>query len=686
MRKIQILIFILFLSTLSFAQIDKDTIYTKEVVVTADRYEKNKADIPLKIESVSSEDIEKMPVINIDDVFNSISNVNVNRSWGPFSKNSSVTMRGLSSSARTLILLDGMPLNMAAGGSVNWHMIDPDNVARIEVTKGPNSALYGNNAMGGVINIISKRPLSPLAIQSNSYFGSFKTMGQHLRLSGNKVKDNKGFYWGLNGFARKGDGYYFDPEASRDFADTTTFIWEYNGGGYLGYQFNSTQKLEVSFDYFDDLRNEGIQVYEKDGSYFKFTTQTARAVYWGNIKKFNINANIYWKRQDYFNQKERVNNFYEYKLVESSSVDIDEGAWIGINRQLSLKHYLTFGTDLKHGETDYKDIYFTSYDEVYYFGAYNFYALFAQDEFDLSKKIKIVSGLRFDLAQFYNGSFRVMNPSNATGYEFNVYDEYPEQLWSALSYKFAINYKVNDKVRNYFSVASGFNPPKLDDLCRSGKISKGIKVANPELKPETIYNIELGTFVTLKNLEIEPSIYYSRGKDFQYLVGLGSSIDLDGEIRPLLQKQNISDVEILGAEINIKYRINKNFNLLSNYSYNYSVIKEFHSSINHEIEGKKMVEVSPNLFYMGLFYSNKNINASISYRFIDEQWVDDENTILVDSYSIFDFKASYVVYKYFTCYLDIQNLLDVKYVDRKTYPSPGRFILLGLKIDFKKNK
>jgi iron complex outermembrane receptor protein len=193
MKKLVAITIVLLLVSYSFSQIDKDTLKLNEVVISATRYQKAVKDIPAKVDVVKKQEIEAMPVLNTDDIFRSVGNIYVNRSWGIFSKNSSVTMRGLSSSARTLILLDGMPLNAAAGGSINWHMIDPDNIAKIEVTKGPNSALYGNNAMGGVINIITKRPIQPLTAQLNIYGGSYNTFGANLLLSGNNRKTEKDF-------------------------------------------------------------------------------------------------------------------------------------------------------------------------------------------------------------------------------------------------------------------------------------------------------------------------------------------------------------------------------------------------------------------------------------------------------------------------------------------------------------
>jgi iron complex outermembrane recepter protein len=72
-------------------------------------------------------------------------------------------MRGLGSEpGRSLILMDGVPINKGETGEVNWNRIDIDEVQRLEIFKGPGSSVYGNNAMGGVINIISRKPVNPI--------------------------------------------------------------------------------------------------------------------------------------------------------------------------------------------------------------------------------------------------------------------------------------------------------------------------------------------------------------------------------------------------------------------------------------------------------------------------------------------------------------------------------------------
>ncbi|GAI54266.1 unnamed protein product [marine sediment metagenome] len=87
----------------------------EQVIITATRTPKSLKNIPGQAEIISAENIEELPVANIDDVLRTIGNVYVNRSWGIFSKNASITMRGLESSSRTLVMIDGVPKNKMAG-------------------------------------------------------------------------------------------------------------------------------------------------------------------------------------------------------------------------------------------------------------------------------------------------------------------------------------------------------------------------------------------------------------------------------------------------------------------------------------------------------------------------------------------------------------------------------------------
>lgn len=107
-----------------------------------------------------------------------------------------VSIRGLAGDeqGRTLVLFDGIPINTSDEGSVNWNSIHIDNVQRIEVFKGPGSSLYGNSAMGGVINIISKRPVSPFSLNTSGSYGSLNTWKTDLGLS-SRINDKFAIFY-----------------------------------------------------------------------------------------------------------------------------------------------------------------------------------------------------------------------------------------------------------------------------------------------------------------------------------------------------------------------------------------------------------------------------------------------------------------------------------------------------------
>ncbi|MFH2143935.1 MAG: TonB-dependent receptor [Bacteroidota bacterium] len=678
------ILYILFIIPLFVSgQTKPDTTHLiKEVVVTATMTEKSIQDIPGRMALITSEDMEDQVVNNSDDLLRSIANVYVNRSWGIFSKNSSITMRGMDGSARVLVLLDNIPLNKTAGGAINWHMINPEMIDRIEVLKGPCSALYGSNAMGGVINIMSKYPDEKISVNANLFGGSYNTVGGDFLIGSNYIKDGKGIFWNLNGFYHYGEGYIFEPEEVRDETDVETFLRESGTGAKIGYQFNSYNKLEINYLYFDDSRGGGKKIFEEKGSYLSYPTNTARIRYKGEVNKFQIEANAFFTREDYYELKESLNEYNEYKLSEIFMNSSDMGAWAAVTKEFGIQK-ITVGFDMKYGLLDGQDIYRTSYDHIMYQGELMSGALFVQDDINLCKKTNVIIGIRYDNAKYFNGGIDVENPSKATGFTENVTEFYESNEWNSFSPKLALRHNFNDKVNVYISYGTGFNPPKLKDLASSGKISKGFKISNPYIIPEVLSNYEIGTNILLfDKVKIEPSVYYSYGKDFQYLVSTGDSVDTGSdEFKPVYMKDNVSGVEIIGCEMSVEASCNKYISIFGSYSYNYSKIKKFSAvdNISKDLTGKFLMEVSPHLFFTGLKFNSKFVNASLTYQFIDKQFSDDENLTYTGSYSLIDLRIYKKLKKHYTVYINIDNLLDNEYIDRKGQLSPGRFIICGLK-------
>jgi len=358
------------------------------------------------------------------------------------------------------------------------------------------------------------------------------------------------------------------------------------------------------------------------------------------------------------------------------------GLWMTLSRSFGKKHLFSAGIDVKNGILDNKEIYRTSTDELYTDGNLIFAALFLQDEMNLvSEKIKLIAGLRFDYAMYYNGHFQVKDPTSKTGFAEPAIISYPQAGWLQVSPKLALKYFLSKSLNAFISVSTGFMPPKLDDLAGSRKIRRGFKIANPELLPENIISVELGFDYSLADkLFIKPSGYFSRGDDFQYLVATGDYVDAGSDDPvPVYQRQNVSKVEIIGAELGLEYYITKKIKFTGSYAYNYSKIIEYNSPGDQNLTGKYLSEVPPNLVFLGLQWKNKIVDFFIDFTYTDDQWYDELNTIIVDGYSLVNLRLSKDVFKNLQLVLDIQDLFNEQYLDRKGYLSPGRFFMFEIK-------
>ena len=135
----------------------QDTPPTREIVVTATRVPTPVLDIPAGVSVIDRQTIEERGYTTLTDALSAVPGVRVSQSGGP-GGNASVFVRGTNSNA-VLVLRDGMPLNDAsdASGAFNFGVDTLADVERIEIIRGPMAALYGSGAIGGVINLISRR-------------------------------------------------------------------------------------------------------------------------------------------------------------------------------------------------------------------------------------------------------------------------------------------------------------------------------------------------------------------------------------------------------------------------------------------------------------------------------------------------------------------------------------------------
>jgi iron complex outermembrane receptor protein len=659
-----------------------------EFFVTATRTAHKSEDIPARLASIGAKEIDVLPAFTSDALLELVPGANIDRSNGIFSKNASITMRGLNGTPRTLVLLDGIPLNKADGGGLNWNRIIPEFINRIEVSKGPTSSVYGSNAMGGVINIITDRPSSRLQGQVKAFYGSCNTFGGLFSAGGRTGTGSKGFYYTLNGFYRQGDGYILVPESTRDSMDVKNKLKEGLVAAKLGYQYGKRSYTEIEYNYFNDRRYDGFEVYEPGGGYNEYPTHAIRVTSNNSFSKAELLISAYYQNEFYHRLSESMaaKKGNKYTLYLTDSRRIDQGIWS--NLTLHDRHRMTYtiGLDIRSGSVNASDTYLTATDILTNRGKMDFFALFGEYEWHaVAEKLIVLAGLRYDVARFHDGSFVIRDPSTLTAFMANYPTNFGNETWQAVSPKLGIKYSFSKKLNGYLSYSRGFRPAMLDDMCKNGNVTKGFKLANPQLDPETIDNYELGIdWSPVPALSFQPSFYISEGHDFQYFVSTGDSINTGGDKdKPIIRRENVSGVQIIGAEIAARWQISRNFRLVVNYSFNDSRITSFNSPVDHkDLSGKYIVEVPRNQAFAGIWWYNPIIQATLTFNYKAPQWNDDENTIKTGSSNTFDLRLGHTFAEKFTVSATMQDIFNTRYYDSKGNLSPGRFIMLNLAYSF----
>ncbi len=666
-----------------------------EVVITATRTENSLKNLPVRVNVIPTSMIRQQATQTIDDVLRTVPGIQVDRPFGIFSSKATVSMRGLSGKeqARFLVLLDGIPLNKSDGGTVDWNMIDPESISRIEILKGSGSALYGGNAMGGIVNMISSIPDKPLEGKLTLSAGTFDTYAGRLFLGGKWKMDRpqRYFWWSAGAFYRQSDGYITQPESE---VKANPYIVKSNVkelGTFLktGFSFNQNHKLDLRLSLYDDNRGTGEKVYQPDGNVTEHDSYGINLTYKGKTSLFDIQSSLFLQQENYKKLNEYLKDDYTWYNVLSVRRDL---GWINtFSRQLGSHHLMTGGLEYKLGSVDAKDEYYTSTDIVYNEGKMGTFAAYLQDEVRwMNDRLRLIAGVRYDHARYFNGSFRIEAPTKETSFmEGYQVPDMPLETWTALSPRLSLQYALKNQNRVYLLLSRGFRPSNLDDLCRSGRIKGGFKIANPELEPEYLNNIETGIDLRIcKGLTGSVSAYYSRGNDFQYYVSNGQTIDMGFGDRPIFIRANISQVEILGAETELKYTLNDHLSAFVSGSYNHSVISGYEpvtGADTVDLEGKFLTDVPPVMFSGGTTYNSHWINATLFFRYTDKMYINDQNIYdeIVGSrfyaaYSTLDLK----IWRYWKnkvkTGLEIQNLMDTKYYDSKESVCPGRFITFEL--------
>jgi len=646
----------------------------QDMVVTATRTEQPLKDIPGRIEVISRAQLKQLPVETVDDALSYLPGVHVERAYGMTSQSSTVSLRGMGNQqGRTLVLVDGVPQNTSDTGSVTWNRLNLEDVERIEVLKGPAGALYGDNSMGGVINIITVKPTKYFEGSTSASYGTDADWQLRGVAAGRTSEDKTGVYARVSAWSHTNRGYTEVPYQQQTMWSRKSFLDEKAINNKIGWDLTPTNNLEFQYTHDEQTIGEGKQIFAYLGQQRGYTTDDWQGKFTFGYEGWSGLVNVYLNDIHYDRVNESIGNtLASYSRTDSTVERTNYGFLTNISRVWGPNTF-TAGVDYKDGIMDGNDYTRTA---PWVFatdcGRLRNVGVFGQDQIRLfDEKLIFLGGLRYDNATTYDGYYATNGNRSPYFAKYNA--QYEDHTWDDLSPRISAKYFFMPNLSAYASYGHAFRAPLLDDMYRTGYQMRSIKMSNPSLGPERSDSFEIGSdYQPVDNLKLSGSGYYSQVYDYMGTVTVG----YDSTLRyNLMQVQNIGTVHIWGMELAAEYDpfkfmdidLLKKMTLFANYTYNESRVVD--SSERPDLNGKLVPYVPLHSFNVGYTWLNRFINNRVALQYIGTTYADETNTSYnkIDPHAIinaklwrnFDFLGKYG--ENVTMSFTVENLLDSRY-------------------------
>lgn len=645
-------------------QASEETVRLEPVVVTATRTRQPLKDAPANVTVLTQEDIRQSAAQTVDDFLRQIPGFSLFRrssSLAAHPTTQGVSLRGIgpSGASRTLVLLDGVPLNDPFGAWVYWSKVPMQSIERIEVVRGGGSSVWGNYALGGVINIITQSPQER----------TLRFVGQ----GGPRGTVNLGFFasdvLGPVGVALEGkyyhtDGYKIIREEQRGAIDINAGSAQKIFNGKLEYTLSEDVTLLLHGGYVTEDRGNGTPLtqnatdagYIRGGAHLKTPDGSEwRLDVFSHLQTFESTFSS--PAPDRNSETPALDQFD----VPSTAV----GTSVQWSKQIHANHLMTAGTDLRwiDGETN-EDFLFTGGEftrrrkaggEQYLAG------IFVQDIFTPAPRWHVTLGGRLDFWQSFNGS-RVERDLQTGAITRN--DIFPDRDRLAFSPRLAVLFHATDDLTARSAFYMGFRAPTLNELFRPFRVRTDITEANENLDPERLIGGEVGIdYAIFDGLLGRLTGFWNELKDPIANVTIGSGpgtvvpcgfVPAGGVCR---QRQNLDRSRIRGVEAVLEYRPDTSWVASASYLFNDT---EVLSAPNQpELEGKRIAQVPQHQLTLKLGYSNPALfNATIQGRYVATQFEDDLNSLTLGDFFVVDLLLSRQIMKGWEAFFGVENLFD----------------------------
>ncbi len=627
----------LFISQNAVSQSTDTALYrTGEISVFGFKVSTDNFFAPTKIRTITSKEINNKNGESLAEVLQTAGGVFI-KSYGNASSLSTVSLNGLGAE-HTLVLLNGFKINSTQNAQADLSMISKNNIERIEILNNGASSIYGSEAIGGVINIITKtdfsnRPLIGMTIKYGSYNSGLFRMNvnksfSRLNLNLDYTKERS-----PNNFK-----YYFNDGINRILKERLNS--GYSASDYLlnaSYRTGKNSELNLYSDYKKADRNIPGQetgsapsdANQKDNNFSSIIS--FRHGFFGNILA-NTKLNYQNNYSEYSNGTFAKSYYRNIYLSNSSQIN-----FTGNNFELISGYDISYSA-LKSNELE---------DNIKRIQ----YALFLVSEFNINRNIKLFPSARYDYIS--------------------------DIKRSVVSGKLGLNYRPVRDINLNFKASSGnsFASPTFNELYWKN-------LGNKTLNPETAFNFDAGMIYGFKYFSsntIELTYTYINAKN-----KIVWTPDYNGNWTP----QNLSNSEskVFSADFKIDRKFSSKFSSEIDFRYSYTSSKKTEPDYaNDPTTGKQIFYIPENLFKINLNLNFLNSGLNVFYVFTGKRFTDQENIGFLPAndliegniYHRFNLNKVSAMIK-----LEVNNILNTDYQIISGYPMALRNFKVSVSLDY----
>jgi iron complex outermembrane recepter protein len=642
------------------------------IVITGLRLPRPIRDVPAATAVLDRHEIARSPHMLVDDIVRTLPSV------GTFRRSSSaiadptsqgLSLRGVGSSgvSRALVLRDGVPVNDPFGGWVYWRAMSPLDIDRIEIVPSGESALFGDFALGGVMQVFS-RPIERDSVDALVSGGSLATGRGAARATTRRGPIGVE----IDGELLRSGGYTPIVEAQRGSVDHAADSRHVSTGvRATAKQGRST--LHATARFFDETLDAGTEL----------TTADVRTFSYGAGWRLgdDLAVELFGGTQRFRQSRARVTPDRSSATLasEQETPSHNYGAAVAWTRRPLKGHTLVLGADGRLVAGTATDALIPampqpdSLVERSAGGTQRLAGLFVQDVMELSRRIDVTAALRFDAWQNVSGSRTLRTMSGE-----ETMTSLPETSARQLSPRVGVLVRASEAVALRGSVYRAFRAPTLNELYRPFQVGTILTAANERLGPETLWGAEAGPQIVVDQVVMRATGFWNQLDDA--IANVTLPMPVDGAQR---QRQNLGTARIAGLDLDASWRPTRRWTATIGHMFSHAVVTD--APAQPALVDKRLAQV-PRLRTVAAIAFDEPawFSATAQVRYLGIQFEDDLNTRLIGSVILVDARVGRRIGAGLAAFASVQNLFDREYLVGRAGVDTGgapRTFELGLQLE-----